>query len=608
MKKILFFSICFIAIQSFAQKNKPGTSIGDKRFAGLDTTFEKILKDWHIAGFAVAVIEKDKIVYSKGVGFRDYEKKLPVTPNTQFAIGSCTKAFTSALLGIYKKEDKIDFDKPARTYLPDLKFFNDDMNNQITVRDMMCHRTGLPRHDFSWYLFTSKNRDSLLQRIQFQEPSAGIRQTWQYNNFMFLAQGMMTEKISKKTWEENVREKIFKPLGMTNSNFSVNQMAQQADAAIGYGLEKDSIIKKIPYYDINAMGPAGSINSSVTEMANWVITWINGGKFKGQEILPASYVTEAQSSQMIIGAALPTKELPDVHFSNYGMGWFLASYKGHYRVEHGGNIDGFSASTCFFPTDSIGIVVLTNQNGSAVTSIVRNIMADRMLGLPAFDWSTDRKKSAEKAKSTAGAAAKTASSNKKTGTALSHSLKDFEGLYHHPGYGNFDVFIQADSLFVHAGKQTWWLRQYHYDVFEPFDVDETKGIDTSDKSNLRLNFRTNDMGEISELLTVIEPSLPPLKFERKPKPKVLTKEDLKKYTGDYELSGATVNVYIKDDKTLVAKVPGQPDYELIPLGNDKFSLKVAAGFYIQFEVNNQQETTALTFMQPNGNFKATRKK
>ena len=221
----------------------------------------------------------------------------------------------------------------------------------------------------------------MLMRVQYQEPNAGIREKWQYNNFMFLAQGVMAEKLTGKTWEENIKQRFFDSLGMRRSNFSIEEMVKDTNHSIGYTVEKDSIIKKTDYYHIMGMSPAGSINSSVSEMANWVIAWINGGKYAGKEILPSAYVQDAISSQMVITGGVPDKEHPDIHFSNYGLGWFLASYRGHYRVEHGGNIDGFSASTCFFPSDSIGIIVLTNQNGSAVPSVARNIVADRMLKL-----------------------------------------------------------------------------------------------------------------------------------------------------------------------------------------------------------------------------------
>ena len=605
MKKLIIFLCCVITINALAQKSK--NQIRDKRFDGLDTAFERILKDWHAAGFAVAIVEKDKLVYEKGFGYRDVEKKLSVTPNTLFAIGSCTKAFTASLIGLLEKEGKVDIDKPVELYMPGLKFFNDPMNNTITLRDMMSHRTGLPRHDFSWYFFSSFSRDSILQRIQYQEPTAPVRDKWQYNNFMFAAQGAIVEKLTNKSWEENVRQNFFIPLGMVNSNFTINDWKAYGEPSLGYGVKKDSIIKKLDYYNIAAMSPAGAINSSVHEMANWVITWINGGKYNGKEIIPAKHFTEAISPQAIIAPGLPTKERPDVFFSTYGFGWFLASYKGHYRVEHGGNIDGFSASTCFFPTDSIGIIVLSNQNGSTVPGIVRNLIADRMLGLKYFDWNSDLKKSADKAKVLQDEAKKSATSNRKLNTTPTHPLKDYEGIYNNPGYGNFEVYLNKDSLFAKGGDNVLWLRHYHYDVFDIFGKDAKEGIDTADAGPVKIQFQMNAAGDIENLTVPFEAGLKPIVFAKQLKVKDIKKEDLQKYTGEYELSGATVKVYIKNDKTLYALVPGQPEYELVPIDKDKFGLKVISGYYIQFSVDDKNKVTDLTFIQPNGNFKAVKK-
>jgi hypothetical protein len=473
----------------------------------------------------------------------------------------------------------------------------------------MCHRTGLPRHDYSWYLFNTASRDSLLQRIQYQEPTATPRQTWQYNNFMFLAQGMIAEKISGKTWEQNIKEKIFIPLGMSSSNLTIKEWEKNPDASLGYNLYKDSLIKKMDYYNINAMGPAGSINSSVNEMAKWVTMWINGGKVNGKEIFPAAYLKEAMSSQMIIGAALPDKEKPDIHFANYGFGWFLASYRGHYRVEHGGNIDGFSASTSFFPSDSIGIIVLTNQNSSAVTSIVRNTIADRMLKENPIDWLADRNAADAKAKAAAKEAEATVESNQKKGTNPSHSLKEYEGLYNHPGYGTMEIVLEKDSLFLLAPDNRVWLRHYHYDVFETYAVDPKDGIDTSQKSELRVQFGMSEAGEINNASMTLEAGLKPLEFSRKPKPKEITKEELKKYEGSYELApGTDAKFYIKGEKTLYAFIEGQPEYELIAIDKNKFALKALSGYSALFEENEKGEIIAVSFIQPNGTFKAPKKK
>lgn len=603
MKQAITILLLLPCIIPFAQKKTTDP------FAGLDTAFQRVLKDQKAAGFAVAVVKKDKLIYAKGFGYRDMEKKLPVTTNTLFAIGSCTKAFTSSLLGLLEKDGKIDGDKPVREYLPELHFFNDELNTHVTIRDMMCHRTGLPRHDYSWYLFNSSSKDSLLERIKYQEPTAPLRQTWQYNNFMFLAQGVITEKITGKSWEQNIKEKIFVPLEMKTANTSISELEKSNEPALGYYTYKDSIIKKIDYYNINGMAPAGSINSSVNEMANWVITWINGGKFKGKEVLPAPYVAEAMSSQMVIGGGVPDKEKPDIHFSNYGLGWFLASYRGHYRVEHGGNIDGFSASTCFFPSDSIGIIVLTNQNGSNIPSIVRNMIADRLLGLKYFNWLADRNAADAKAKEAAKEAEKGVASNRKQGTKPSHALKDYEGLYDNPGYGMMEIFLKDDSLIVSTRNGNAWLRHYHYDVFESFGIDKEMGIDTTTKNGLNFQFHMNAAGDIATVTMPLQGGLKDIEFTRKPKPKEVAKSDLEKYVADYEfVPGESVKFYIKGEKTLYAFIQGQPEYELVPIDKNKFSLKVLPAYKAEFEENDKGEIISVSFVQPNGTFKATRKK
>jgi len=604
MKRIIFtYSLTVILLISsvplFAQ-----TKV-DKRFVGIEAEINKILKDNHAAGVAVAVVEKNKVIFAKGFGYRDVENKLPVTANTQFAIGSCTKAFTASVLGILQKEKSIDFDKPVTTYLPDLKFYTSDLTNHITLRDMMSHRTGLPRHDLSWYI-APDTRDNLVKRIQYMEPSAELRQTWQYNNFMYLLQGVVGEKLTGKSWESNVESKIFARIGMNNSNFSVKDLANYKEPAFGYNVIKDSVIHKTPYYDIAGMGPAGSINSTVMDMSQWLKVWINGGKLDTVEIIPASYITEAISSQMIMAPGTPTTEKPDIQFSNYGFAWMMASYKGHYRVEHGGNIDGFSASTSFFPSDSIGIVVLVNQNGSSVPSAVRNTITDRVLGLKYFDWNADMLKAKAKAKEKAKEAEKATTSNQVNNTKPSHTLADYAGVYSNDAYGKFEIIQKGDSLFAKLKNQNWWMEQFHYDIFRPYDTEE--GIDTTDKSPVRFQFNTGLKGDIeSASLFNFEPAIPaPIKFKRSNAAKEITTADLKKYVGTFSLAGADIKTYLKEN-ILYVSVPGQPEYELVPVGNHKFDFKKVAGYAVNFELNDKEEILSLTFVQPNGNFKAAKK-
>lgn len=604
MKNVLVLLFLLFAFNAYNQKTTT-----DKRLAGIEAELNKVLAASKASSFAVAIVEKNKVIYAKGFGLRDQDKKLPANENTLYAIGSCTKAFTSSLIGILQKDGKVDIDKPVRDYLPELKFYNTELNNSVTLRDMMSHRTGLPRHDISWYLFPTTNRDSLLQRIQYQEPNAGLRERWQYNNFMFFAQGKVAEKLTGKSWEDNIREKFFIPLGMKSSNMPYLAVKNDSNLAVPYELKKDSTDKKIPHYNIGGMGPAGAVYSNVTDMANWIITWINGGKFNGKEIIPATYIKEAASSQMIVEPGAPDAEKPDIMFGNYGFGWFNSSYKSHYRVEHGGNIDGFSANTSFFPLDSIGIIVLTNQNGSWVPSAVRNIIADRMLKLPVFDWVGDLVKGINKGKKAEADAKKAGGSAPKKNAKPTHENSAYAGLYNHPGYGIMEVISSNDSLYALCPDKKIWLEHFHYDVYAPYILEADEKIDTSERSNMRFIFNTDASGDISGLqATGIEDPKLNIVFKKIPKPKALSKEELTIYLGDYELAGMSMNMHLKGD-VLYALVPGQPDYELVPLQEkDKFGLKILSGYYIQFERNEKNEITAASFIQPNGTFKATKKK
>lgn len=573
----------------------------DKRLKGIEKELNQVLNDFKVAGFAVAVVEGDKIIYSQGFGYRDYENKKPVTPNTLFAIGSCSKAFTSALMGKLEKDGKLSLDGKATHYLPQLHFYNETMDNTITIRDMMCHRTGLSRYDTSWYILNTSDREEMIKRVQFMEPNAAFREKWQYNNFMFLAQGMIAEKLTGKTWEDNIKVSFFDALEMNRSNTNIPDFTKDSDASLPYDLDKNDNIKKVDYYHINAMGPAGSINSSVTEMANWVSIWLNEGKFKGKEVLPANYIKDATSSQMVVNGGQPT-DFSDIQFSNYGLGWMLQSYRGHFRVEHGGNIDGFSASTSFFPSDKIGIIVLSNQSGSVVPSIVRNIVADRILKLEKRDWNGTFRKKIEDAKKKESAVKKEANDARVLNTKPSHPLSHYQGTFTNPIFSDFEIILKNDILYAQLGIYPVELKHYHYDIFK---AEATDKLDIADM-NLFFNFKTGNDGKIENISIPFEQGMKPFIFSSKPKAADISTDEMQKYVGEYDLAGTAAKIYLKE-KTLFILVQGQPDYETIALGSGTFKLKSLEGYSIKFE-EKENQVIAVNFIQPNGTFKADKKK
>ena len=575
----------------------------DKRLKGLDEELEKVLKKLEQPGFAVAIVENEEILYSKGFGFRDYEKKLKVDGNTLFAIGSCTKSFTSAVLGILRENDKIDFNESPIDYVNELRFYNNEMNNLISIRDLMSHRTGLPRHDGSWYFFPTFSKDSLVSRIKYQRPFTSVRNQWYYNNFMYLLQGVIAERITKKSWEKNIEELIFQPLGMNRSNTTIAELEKSENIAFGYS--KD--FKKIDYYKIAGMAPAGSINSSVNDMSRWLITWMNEGIYDESKILSPIYISEAISSHSVMGPNLPNKENPDLHLANYGYGWMLSSYKGHYRVEHGGNIDGFSASTVFYPSKKVGIIVLSNQNGSPAPSIVRNIIADRMLETKKTNWLNSYLNELKESKSVQKKLDEDENNDKISGTRLSHKLNEYLGSYTNLGYGKFDVSLKNDSLFMDFPIKKYWLSHHHYDTFKPYELVKGK-VDLSEElSSFMVTFYADQSGEIKSLTIPLEPALEqPIFFDRKIKTIEIEDSQLNKYVGDYKFLNSECKTYIKND-VLYVFLAGQPEYKLNPIDEHLFSFEKLEGFKVKFDVNEKGKVTHLSFLQPNGTFKFKKK-
>lgn len=568
----------------------------------LDKKLKELQKATQTVGFSVAIVKGNKIIYSKGFGYRDLDKKLKADENTLFAIGSTTKAFTVGLLGIMEKEKGLKFTDSPRKYLPKLDFYNDELNNKITILDIISHRTGLPRHDFSWYLFPSESKDSLLARIKYQEPFTGIRQQWFYNNFMYLAQGLITEKLTGKSWEDNVRERFFKPLQMSTSNLTIEELQKQSNISKGYSLQNFETNTLTPYYNIAAISPAGSINSSAKEMANWLKIWLNEGKFNNSQVLPKKYVEKAINPLMLVGGGIADKQFPDQHLNSYGYAWFTSSYKGHYRLEHGGNIDGFTANVSFFPTDKIGVVVLANQNGSLLPTLIRNAISDEILNLKETDWVGYYQKRIDQAKRQLRGNKKKEKENKVSNTKPIHSLTEYTGSYNHKGYGTFKIEMKNDSLWAKFTREKAYLKHVHYDIFKPNAVKKNKV--TTGGFGFNFNFQTNDLGDIESVKLKLEPTLKPLVFKRSLEEVTVTKKTLNKYVGSYLLSGTEVQIAIKN-KNLTLSIPGQPEYTLIPIKESVFSIKGLAGYKAEFKENSGKLN--LVLHQPNGTFTAIKK-
>lgn len=555
---------------------------------------DSVRKVWKVPGLALAIVMNGEVIMSEGFGYRNVKEQLPVTANTLFAIGSSSKAFTAMCVGILSDEGKVDWDKPLRNYLPTFKLQDDFASARMTPRDLVTHRSGLPRHDMLWY-GSAFTRKEMFDRLQYLEPSKDFRTDFQYQNLMFLTAGYLVEQISGKRWEDFVRSRIFTPLGMTNSNFSVHESQKAADFALPYQ-EKKEVVEQMPFRDITEVGPAGSINSNLNDMTKWVLLNLNKGKAGATQVISEAGLTQMHTPYMIIAQPLKYTELSH---GSYGLGWFIQNYRGHNRVSHGGNIDGFSALVSLFPQDNFGAVLLTNRNGNPLPGIVNNYLSDVLLNLEPVDWNSRIKADVDKAKEEEKKKESDEQAARKPNTKPSHALADYAGEYEHPGYGVMKITTDGKTLKGSINAFTIAMEHWHYDVFRGTLLED-------EEEKMLLSFSSNEKGDIDRVSVPLESAVKAIIFTRKAASQMSDPKFLAQFLGEYDLNGQVITVALRGENTLTLTVPGQPTYELEPYKDTEFNLKSLTGYSVKFTME-KGKAVAVVFHQPNGVFTAKRK-
>jgi CubicO group peptidase (beta-lactamase class C family) len=475
---------------------------------GVSEFIGKAMAEWKVPGLAIAVVKDGRVILVEGYGLKDVKNNLKVTPRTVFAIGSTSKAFTAAAMGILVDEGKVDWDKPVREYLPTFRLWDPFATTRMTPRDLLCHRSGLPRHDLVWY-GTPFSRRELVDRLAYLEPSHDFRTVFQYSNLMFMTAGHLIGALSGSTWEDFIRRRLFEPVVMTGSSFSAEGLDSAADHALGY-VEKKGQVVEMPYKSIDAIGPAGSINSNALDMANWVMLNLDKGRFGGKTIISETVMNQVHSPQMVIQdpAFQAIESFPEMFYHSYGMGWAITSYRGHTMLHHNGNIDGFESLVSFMPRDNIGLVVLTNINGTALDYVVMFNIYDRLLGLDQVGWNQRFRELVDKRKGEAEKAQQAAGEDRPPGPPPSHPLEDFVGDYVHPGYGTLSVVTEGGSLKLTYNSLDFLLSHVRYDIYE------LKYTQEPDAPGIKGIFRMDAKGNIATIALPLEPAVKDIVFVR----------------------------------------------------------------------------------------------
>ena len=456
MKRLLALSISFLLLAL------PPASAADVK--AVDACAEAALKFWHVPGCAVAVVKDDKVLLLKGYGFKEVGKPPRVTPDTLFGIGSCTKAMTATAIALMVDEGKMGWDDHVRKHVTFFRLADPLADRDATLRDLLCHRTGLLRHDLLWYRAPWSLEESV-RRLAHLEQTHSFRSRFEYNNLAYIALGLAITRASGMAWDEFVRQRLFAPLGMKGAVFTRSAALAAPDHASPHHRQDDTATV-IPWYDDDRQVRAsGSVKASVRDLSRWVRFQLADGRWEGKQLVSKRHLLETRRPQIVTPVAALLKGEADTTQASYGLGWRLHDYRGHALATHGGAVDGFRATITLAPKDGLGLIVLCNADVLEMPQALSANLLDLFLGLKKKDWNSLYEAKRKRALQLRQTVAKAWRGRRQPRTKPSRELEAYVGRYLHPAYGTATVALEKGKLLLAWSRLRLPLEHFHYDTF-----------------------------------------------------------------------------------------------------------------------------------------------
>lgn len=454
-------SAVFWAAPANAQQTARPPSLDD-----LDAYITQGVRDWRIPGLAIAVVKDDSVVFVKGYGVRELGKPDAVNAATRFAIGSTTKAMTAVSLGMLVDEGKVRWDEPVITYLPSFRVGDPYVTRELTVRDLLTHRGGLGNADQLW-ASADFSTEEITRRLATLAPAYSLRSRFIYQNIMYAVAGEVIESASGVPWATFVRTRIFAPLGMTGTEATLAALEAQPNVATPH-MELAGTIRPVGNRPVDAIAPAGSVWSSVADMAKWARFILDTGRVGGKRLLSEASFREILSPQVIAPRDMySTTTLVRPHFFTYGLGWFLHDYQGEAVAMHTGSIDGMSAIIGLLPERRLGVYVLANLDHAELRHALMYRVFDMYTGNPSRDWSKELLSLYGRLESEADSARRQQDQRRVANTQPSLPLDRYAGTYANQTYGNVVVTVRQSALHFAFGRgRVGGLTHWHYDTFQ----------------------------------------------------------------------------------------------------------------------------------------------
>ncbi|AHM60745.1 beta-lactamase [Flammeovirgaceae bacterium 311] len=466
MKKIvlLLLPVLLLVQASLHAQSKP-VKVDLKK---LDKYFEQVVRDWEIPGMTVGIVQDGQLIFSKGYGVKEAGKAESPDANTLYAIASNSKAFTSAIIAMLVQEGKLSWNDKVQQYLPYFELYDPYISQQVTIRDLLSHRVGLGTFsgDLIWYK-SGLSAEEIIKRVKYLPQSYDFRAGFGYSNLMYITAGEIIAKVTGKSWGENVKERIFEPLGMDRSITNINELEKTGNYAIPHALPDGKTNVPIPWVDWETVGATGGIISSVNDVAKWMIFNLNHGIWQDDTLLTKASRNLMWTPHNSFTVDHTSRGLFNQNFHAYGLGWFMNDYHGNFRVSHTGGYDGMITAVTLLPDNNGGVVVLTNGPKSPIGAVTLQTL-DALLGIRGKDWSAEILPKVNKGMQE-DTRIEDIKKKRIANTKPSLPLQAYTGTYHADMYGNIEVQQENDELklkFEHSPDLSASLSHWHYDVWE----------------------------------------------------------------------------------------------------------------------------------------------
>ena len=434
----------------------------------IESFVQQAMQTWNIPGLALMIVKDDQIRLARGYGVREMDKPELVDEHTLFAIGSNTKAFTATAIGLLVQEGKLAWDDPVTKYLPDFQLYDSHTTQIITIRDLLCHRSGLGTWAGDVLLLSSYPTEEVVRRLRHIPPGYGFRAGYGYSNLMFITAGLVIEKVSGMSWDDFIRQRIFEPLGMTDSVTNPRYLKDRTNIAVPHEDVKSKLQTVVQREDAH-VGAAGSIHASISDIALWMRLQLNNGSLDGKQIVDSAIIAETRTPHTPIKLTdIERKLFPSRHFSAYGLGWFLSDIHGRFVVRHTGGVDGMLSCVAMIPEEKLGMAVFTNKLPNAAYVVLSHYLTEKLLSVPSSDWIQSYIDLEKEGKEKEEEAKKKRDASHAKDTRPSLASEKYAGAYDSLILGGATIGIDGSGLHIQLQAHesiSGTLEHWHYDTF-----------------------------------------------------------------------------------------------------------------------------------------------